>query len=105
MKEMIPLTMEPKTFPATETVEDKRLLTPFFRKSAVLAIMLFQFIDCNSKLLKNANASENENVPQTINNNIVLPEGKALGDSKAPVSIYEFSSFGCNSCNNCRALF
>ncbi len=63
-----------------------------------LAAKGFEMIDGQLILVKNANASENENVPQTINNNIVLPEGKALGDSKAPVSIYEFSSFGCTHC-------
>ncbi len=35
---------------------------------------------------------------QKINPNIVLPEGRILGKSSAPVAIYEFSSFGCYHC-------
>ncbi|MBQ8436200.1 MAG: DsbA family protein [Alphaproteobacteria bacterium] len=35
---------------------------------------------------------------QKINSNIVLPEGRILGDVSAPIAIYEFSSFGCYHC-------
>ena len=35
------------------------------------------------------------NMPE-INANIVLPEGHVLGKKNAPISIYEFSSFGCS---------
>ena len=37
------------------------------------------------------------NMPE-INANIVLPEGHVLGKKNAPISIYEFSSFGCSHC-------
>ena len=30
--------------------------------------------------------------------NVILPDGHSLGSNKAPVSIYEYSSFGCYHC-------
>jgi len=44
-------------------------------------------------LVKNARANT-----QKVNSNIVLPEGRILGDVSAPIAIYEFSSFGCYHC-------
>ena len=32
------------------------------------------------------------------NVNVILPQGHALGNKNAPISIYEYSSFGCHHC-------
>lgn len=46
-------------------------------------------------LVKNAQAEDNT---VEINKNAALPQGKILGNPKAPVAIYEFSSYGCFHC-------
>lgn len=53
----------------------------------------FVMIDGVPVLVKKAQANV-----QKINSNIVLPEGRVLGKSSAPITIYEFSSFGCYHC-------
>lgn len=63
-----------------------------------LAAKGFEMIDGQLILVKTANAAENNNEPATVGSNVVLPEGKTFGDKNAPVSIYEFSSFGCSHC-------
>lgn len=32
--------------------------------------------------------------------NVILPKGHLLGNAKAPITIYEYSSFGCHHCAN-----
>lgn len=49
-------------------------------------------------LVKSANASETGQLTHPVKKDIVLPEGKSLGEKNAPVTIYEFSSFGCYHC-------
>lgn len=50
-------------------------------------------------LVKNAYAVEQPAVaPKMIPNNVVLPSGEILGNKDAPITIYEFSSFGCYHC-------
>lgn len=57
--------------------------------------------DGSITLVKNAYAVEQTAVtPKTIPNNVVLPSGEILGNADAPVTIYEFSSFGCYHCAN-----
>lgn len=63
-----------------------------------LAAKGFEMIDGQLVLVKTANAAETDAAPQTVSNDIVLPEGETFGDKNAPVSIYEFSSFGCSHC-------
>lgn len=46
-------------------------------------------------LVKNAQAQDNTT---EVNKNAALPQGKILGNPKAPVAIYEFSSYGCFHC-------
>ena len=69
----------------------------FFLASGIyLSAKGFQFIDGEIVLVKGANASElsSKNIP----NNIVIPGGRSLGSSKAPVTLYEYSSLGCYHC-------
>lgn len=49
-------------------------------------------------LVKSANAAETKQLTHPVKKDIVLPEGKSLGAENAPVTIYEFSSFGCYHC-------
>lgn len=43
-------------------------------------------------------ASEVAPAPKTIPANFVMPESHVIGESTAPVTIYEYSSFGCFHC-------
>lgn len=54
----------------------------------------------NLVLMKHAQAAESAPRLQNmkIPANYVMPEGAVLGSANAPVSVYEFSSFGCYHC-------
>ena len=54
--------------------------------------------DGSITLVRNANAAETKQLTHPVKKDIILPEGKSLGEKNAPVTIYEFSSFGCYHC-------
>lgn len=61
--------------------------------------------DGNIVLVKNAQASFTEgkasgeiSTPVPADVNIILPKGHILGSKNAPLTIYEYSSFGCYHC-------
>ena len=60
----------------------------------------FEYDETGGFILKNAEASETEKeeVDNTIPLNFAFPQDHVLGDKKAPVTIYEYSSFGCFHC-------
>lgn len=50
-------------------------------------------------LVRSAQAQENiPPAPKEIPANFVMPEGHSLGDKNAPLTLYEYSSFGCYHC-------
>lgn len=51
-------------------------------------------------LVKGANAAEPNQLTHPVSSDIILPEGNSLGSPNAPVTLYEFSSFGCYHCAN-----
>lgn len=56
-------------------------------------------IDGNGDIVLNAVAQDiAAPEPKKIEVNYVLPDGPSMGDEKAPVTIYEYSSFGCSHC-------
>lgn len=54
--------------------------------------------DGSITLVKNAYAAEASGPKNKIDKNVVLPEGNSLGEATAPVTLYEFSSYGCFHC-------
>ena len=54
----------------------------------------------NIVFLKQANAAEQtiEAEPKEIPLNFAFPQDHTLGDRNAPVTVYEYSSFGCSHC-------
>ena len=46
------------------------------------------------------NAEEDISTPIAKNIALSLPKGPILGSSKAPLTLYEFSSFGCSHCSD-----
>ncbi len=49
-----------------------------------------------------ANPKEADGLAQKIaaNVNVILPKGHPVGSKDAPISIYEYSSFGCYHCSD-----
>ncbi len=68
----------------------------FIAAGMYLSLKGFQLIDGNIVLVKSAAASELET--QSVPMNVVIPGGRSLGSAKAPVVLYEYSSFGCTHC-------
>lgn len=54
--------------------------------------------DGSISLVKNVYAAERTTQNNQIDKNVVLPEGRSLGEKNAPVTLYEFSSYGCFHC-------
>lgn len=61
--------------------------------------------DGSITLVKKANAAEQpigdiDSIGKKLPQNLIIPYGKVLGTEKAPVALYEYSSFGCFHCAN-----
>lgn len=54
--------------------------------------------DGSITLMKNAYAAEKTVADNQLDKNVILPEGISLGEAGAPVTIYDFSSYGCFHC-------
>ena len=59
----------------------------------------FEYDNNGGFILKNANASEKEDiVHEVVPLNFAFPQDHVLGNKNAPITIYEYSSFGCFHC-------
>ncbi len=64
-----------------------------------LSLKGFEYDGNGSFILNSAIAAQNETeLTENIPLNFVFPQDYVLGDKKAPVTIYEYSSFGCFHC-------
>ena len=52
----------------------------------------------NFVLVRPANAADEKGISKDIPQNFGFPQDHSLGSEKAPVTLYEYSSFGCFHC-------
>lgn len=66
--------------------------------SIYLQIKGFEYDNNGNFILRQAYAAEDKITPKEIPDNFAFPQDHSLGSYKAPVTIYEYSSFGCTHC-------
>ncbi len=71
----------------------------FLTAGFYLSVKGFEMNENGELVLVNAaNAAEEAPAPKVIPANYVMPQSHAIGEATAPVTIYEYSSFGCFHC-------